>query len=79
MQSINLEDGNRLHQQPDREIHLLQNLKSVVQQAKQELNNDVTRLAIKSMPIMLASNKQDQLTVTPTGPQDLEILDLDVQ
>lgn len=45
-------------QHRDKEIQFLQNLQETIRQAKHELNNDLTRLAIKNMPMMLASNDQ---------------------
>lgn len=35
------------------EIAFLQNLQKTLRQAKQELKNDLTRLAVKKMPLMI--------------------------
>ena len=34
------------------EVHLLQNLKDALWKAKQELNTDLTRLAVRNLPLM---------------------------
>lgn len=43
----------------DKEIEFLENLKSVLLKAKHELNNDLTKLAIRNLPIMTESDAQD--------------------
>lgn len=53
----------KLNQHRENEIHFLQTLQRIIQQAKHELNNDLTRMAIKNMPMMLASNNQEQPTL----------------
>lgn len=52
----------KLREHREKEIHFLQNFQGIIHQAKQELNNDLTRLAIKNMPMMMTSNQQQQST-----------------
>jgi hypothetical protein len=62
MQSISSEMEAKLSEDRDKEIQFLQKLQSTIQQAKQELNNDLTRLAIKNMPLMMTSSNQERST-----------------
>lgn len=45
-------DRTTLNQKVETEIYLLQSLKDAFFSAKQELNNDLTKIAIKNLPIL---------------------------
>lgn len=52
-------DANKSQQQrAETEIRFLQHLKDLFLGAKQELNNDLTRLAMRNLPIMDDNSKQ---------------------
>lgn len=51
-QSVSDTNKKTLQQETETEIHLLQNLRDAFVSAKQELNNDLTKLAIKNLPIL---------------------------
>lgn len=86
-------ERDRLRQQRNSEIDFLQNLRINLLQAKQQLNNDLTELAIKNLPMMEATVDEQQGTefkqtiATETFTtesteqldiQQLEPLDLDI-
>lgn len=48
-----------LQQQRAKEIKLLQNLQRIFHGTKQELNNDLTRLAVRNLPMMVAQDKSE--------------------
>lgn len=56
----NLSERDKLRQQRNREIDFFQNLRLKLLQAKNELNNDLNRLAVKNLPIM-DSNFEEQI------------------
>lgn len=80
-----LTEKSELIQTKEKEIKLLQDLQSTLGKAKHELNNDLTRLAIKNLPIL---QDPGQSTTHQTMPpettanipvdQQLEPLDLDL-
>lgn len=49
----NEDKSNNTQSRDEREIQFLQTLRSTLQGAKQELNNDLTRLAIRNLPMMI--------------------------
>lgn len=60
---------DQLRQQRNCEIDFLQDLRIKLLQAKNELNNDLTRLAIRNLPIMdaqIISGQTDQTNNVPT-------------
>jgi len=90
-----MEDRNlntKLQQLKERELKFLQNLRNVFLHAKDELNNDLTKLAIRNLPLMAQdSDIPDQLSESQTAQvatssqpnpesdvQQLEPLDLDL-
>lgn len=44
----------------DKEISALQNLRTVLCKAKRELNNDLTKLAIKNLPIIVPDSETEK-------------------
>lgn len=70
------------------EIHFLQKLATILRQGKQELINDLSRLAVKNMPLMIEDNYQSSACVTVNQMEmpnrdvedqhELEPLDLDL-
>lgn len=53
MTEINMDaPGSSANNRSQKELNFLQNFRSALLAAKQELNNDLTRLAIKNLPIM---------------------------
>lgn len=69
------------------ELQFLQKLHRTLVDAKQELKNDLTRLAVKKMPLMienstasLRNDPDDSIVVDPNSNlAELEPLDLDIQ
>lgn len=83
----------KLKTERKKELELLQNLRNIFVAAKQELNNDLTKMAIKSLPIMqahsrhceepnLSQSSQSEVEAEnsegDTTMQQLEPLDLDI-
>ena len=73
-----------------KEMVLLQNLQKTLHQAKQELKNDLTRLATKKMPLMIeqpSTSKPHEfpassiefVQVPSSNLVELEPLDLDIE
>lgn len=73
------------------EIRLLLSLQNTLRQAKQELKNDLTRLAVKKMPLMIEQPSTSQVAVPQSQSSveeihsrgdnlvELEPLDLDIE
>lgn len=52
----------------DKEVEILHNLKEVLVKAKQELNNDLTKLAMRNLPMMVQHDSD--ITTTTTQADD---------
>lgn len=55
----NLADNNKVQQQRHKEIDFLQNLRTILLNVKQELNNDLTKMAIKNLPILAQDSRSN--------------------
>lgn len=55
-------------QQQQKQIDLLQNLRIILLKIKQELKNDLTKLAIRNMPLMIEDLQTEHVTLEQTEP-----------
>lgn len=67
-----IDSQRKLAHQHDLEVDMLQNVKSLLLKAKQELNNDLTKLAIRNLPMMAPSQDQMEQPSTSKSEQDVQ-------